>query len=40
MVGLQIPNSLRYPIAVFAYWKAGLIITNINPLYTPRELES
>ncbi|MGS0705750.1 long-chain-fatty-acid--CoA ligase [Acinetobacter sp. ANC 3781] len=39
VVGLQMPNSLQYPIAVFACWKAGLIITNINPLYTPRELE-
>ena len=33
------PNCLHYPIAVFACWKAGLIITNINPLYTARELE-
>ncbi|MFH7764449.1 long-chain fatty acid--CoA ligase [Acinetobacter sp. BSP-28] len=39
VVGLQMPNSLHYPIAVFACWKAGLIITNINPLYTPRELD-
>ena len=39
VVGLQMPNSLQYPIAVFACWKAGLIITNINPLYTPRELD-
>ena len=39
VVGLQMPNSLQYPIAVFACWKVGLIISNINPLYTPRELE-
>ena len=39
VVGLQMPNSLHYPIAVFACWKVGLIITNINPLYTARELE-
>ena len=39
VVGLQLPNSLHYPIAVFACWKVGLIVTNINPLYTPRELE-
>ncbi len=39
VVGLQMPNCLHYPIAVFACWKAGLIITNINPLYTARELE-
>ncbi|WP_151985020.1 long-chain-fatty-acid--CoA ligase [Acinetobacter radioresistens] len=39
VVGLQMPNCLHYPIAVFTCWKAGLIITNINPLYTARELE-
>ena len=39
VVGLQMPNCLHYPIAVFACWKAGLIVTNINPLYTARELE-
>ena len=39
VVGLQMPNCLQYPVAVFACWKAGLIITNINPLYTARELE-
>ncbi len=39
VVRLQMPNCLHYPIAVFACWKAGLIITNINPLYTARELE-
>ncbi|AWV86692.1 long-chain-fatty-acid--CoA ligase [Acinetobacter radioresistens] len=39
VVGLQMPNCLHYPIAVFACWKAGLTITNINPLYTARELE-
>jgi long-chain acyl-CoA synthetase len=40
VVAIQLPNSLHYPIAAFATWKAGLIITNINPLYTERELES
>ncbi len=38
VVGIQLPNSLHYPIAVFAIWKAGLVITNINPLYTAKEL--
>ena len=33
------PNSLHYPIAVFGIWKAGLILTNINPLYTATELK-
>ncbi len=39
VVGIQVPNSLHYPIVTFACWKIGVIITNINPLYTPRELE-
>lgn len=39
VVGIQLPNSLHYPIAVFACWKIGVIISNINPLYTARELE-
>ncbi len=40
VVGIQLPNSLHYPIAVFACWKVGLIISNINPLYTARELKN
>ena len=39
VVALQLPNSLHYPIAVFACWKVGLIISNVNPLYTARELD-
>ncbi|HYE53125.1 MAG TPA: AMP-binding protein [Azospirillaceae bacterium] len=39
VVGVQLPNSLHYPVAVLGAWRAGLIVTNINPLYTPRELE-
>ena len=39
VVGIQLPNSLHYPIAVLACWKIGAIISNINPLYTARELE-
>ncbi|MBE8162993.1 MAG: AMP-binding protein [Bdellovibrionaceae bacterium] len=39
VVALQIPNLPQYPIAVFACFYAGLTITNINPLYTPREME-
>ncbi|MFC2995934.1 AMP-binding protein [Acinetobacter sichuanensis] len=38
VVGIQLPNGLHYPIAVFGIWKAGLIVTNINPLYTAKEL--
>ncbi|MEN0106879.1 MAG: AMP-binding protein, partial [Pseudomonas sp.] len=40
VVALQLPNSLHYPIAVLGAWKAGLIVTNVNPLYTARELET
>ena len=39
VVALQLPNSLHYPIAVLGAWKAGLIVTNVNPLYTARELD-
>lgn len=38
VVAIQLPTSLHYPIAVMAAWKAGLIITNMNPLYTAREV--
>jgi long-chain acyl-CoA synthetase len=38
VVAIQLPNTLHYPVAVFGAWKAGAIVTNINPLYTPREL--
>lgn len=33
------PNLLQYPIAIFGALRAGLIIVNTNPLYTPREME-
>lgn len=36
---IMMPNLLQYPIAMFAALKAGLVIVNVNPLYTPRELE-
>src|SRR5690554_1520616 len=38
VVAIQLPTSLHYPIAVMSAWKAGLIITNMNPLYTAREV--
>ncbi|MFP3501235.1 AMP-binding protein [Burkholderia sp. SIMBA_062] len=40
VVAIQLPNSLHYPIAVFGAWKAGLVVTNVNPLYTERELRA
>lgn len=40
VIALQLPNCLNYPIAVLGAWKAGLIVTNVNPLYTERELHT
>ena len=38
-VAIMMPNCLQYPIAVCGILRAGLILVNVNPLYTPRELE-
>jgi long-chain acyl-CoA synthetase len=38
-VAIMMPNILQYPIALFGVLRAGLIAVNVNPLYTPRELE-
>jgi long-chain acyl-CoA synthetase len=38
-VALQMPNCLAYPVAVFACLKAGLVMVNTNPLYTPAEMK-
>jgi len=38
-VAVMMPNLLQYPIALFGILKAGLVIVNTNPLYTPREME-
>ncbi len=37
-VALQMPNCLSYPVAAIACFKAGLVIVNMNPLYTPPEM--
>ncbi|HMK86515.1 MAG TPA: AMP-binding protein [Steroidobacteraceae bacterium] len=37
-VALMMPNVLSYPIAMFGALRAGLVVVNVNPLYTPREL--
>jgi long-chain acyl-CoA synthetase len=37
-VAIMMPNLLQYPIALFACLRAGLIVVNTNPLYTPREM--
>ncbi len=38
-VALMLPNLLQYPVALFGVLRAGLVVVNVNPLYTPRELE-
>jgi len=38
-VALMMPNLLQYPIACFGALRAGMTVVNVNPLYTPRELE-
>ena len=38
-VALMMPNVPQYPVAVAAVLRAGLVIVNVNPLYTARELE-
>ncbi len=38
-VALMMPNLLQYPVALFGILRAGMVVVNVNPLYTPRELE-
>jgi long-chain acyl-CoA synthetase len=38
-VALMMPNVLQYPVAIVAVMRAGYVVANVNPLYTPRELE-
>ena len=38
-VAVMMPNVLQYPVAVFGILRAGYTVVNVNPLYTPRELE-
>jgi long-chain acyl-CoA synthetase len=38
-VAIMLPNVLQYPVAVAAVLRAGAIVVNVNPLYTPRELK-
>ncbi|MEI8609878.1 AMP-binding protein [Enterovibrio sp. Hal110] len=37
-IAIQLPNILDFPIAAFAAMRAGLVLVNTNPLYTPREM--
>ncbi len=38
-IAIMMPNLLQYPVALFGALRAGLVVVNVNPLYTPRELE-
>lgn len=38
-VAVMTPNILQNPVAVYGILRAGMIVVNVNPLYTPRELE-
>jgi long-chain acyl-CoA synthetase len=38
-IAIQMPNLLQYPVALFGALRAGLVVVNTNPLYTPREME-
>ncbi|NRT57766.1 long-chain-fatty-acid--CoA ligase [Sphaerotilus uruguayifluvii] len=38
-VAVMLPNMPQYPVAVAGILRAGLVVVNVNPLYTPRELE-
>jgi long-chain acyl-CoA synthetase len=38
-IAMMLPNVLQYPVALVGAFRAGLTVTNTNPLYTPRELE-
>ena len=38
-VAIMLPNLIAYPVAFLGALRAGLIVVNVNPLYTPRELK-
>lgn len=38
-VAIMLPNILQYPVAMCGIFRAGLVVVNVNPLYTSRELE-
>jgi long-chain acyl-CoA synthetase len=38
-VAIMLPNLLQYPVALFGALRAGLVVVNVNPMYTARELE-
>ncbi|MCS4434708.1 AMP-binding protein [Aquiflexum gelatinilyticum] len=38
-VAIQMPNCLQYPVAMFGVLRAGMVVVNTNPLYTPTEMK-
>ena len=38
-VAIMLPNILQYPVALCGIFRAGLVVVNVNPMYTGRELE-
>jgi long-chain acyl-CoA synthetase len=38
-IAVQLPNVLQYPVVVFGALRAGLVVVNTNPLYTPHEIK-
>src|SRR5512134_1105435 len=38
-VAIMSPNLLQYPVALFGVLRAGMTVVNVNPLYSPRELQ-
>ena len=38
-VAIMLPNLMQYPVALFGILRAGLVVVNVNPQYTPAELE-
>ena len=38
-LAIMLPNLLQYPVALFGALRAGVVVVNVNPMYTPRELE-
>ncbi|TDN67688.1 long-chain fatty acid--CoA ligase [Paraburkholderia sp. BL10I2N1] len=38
-IAIMMPNVLQYPVGIAAILRAGYVVVNVNPLYTPRELE-
>lgn len=38
-IAIQLPNLIQYPVVLFGALRAGLVVVNTNPLYTPAEME-